>query len=131
MSRRAPFSEIRTYNFPLQDLGAAAEVFSFRGPLDKDGVILQIGGAVVETFACDNTAAALLVGTAADANLFAQLNIPDATADLVFWSEENDPDAILTRIPKNTLVQFSGQNGVDAGTEAGMVIPILVIEWAP
>jgi hypothetical protein len=112
--------------FPEYDFGADAdEVMSFRLPVRDDGTAMQgqlvnIGVMVTETFACTTTAASVSIGTAADADAYAKLNIADTTADLDFFDKSDDTDAIIADdIAAATLVQVTFTQGTDDSADAG------------
>jgi len=122
-----------TYNLPLVDFGdgsgGAVDAMSFRLPTGYRGRLVKIGVAVTETFACDTTAACVKLGTSSDDDAYAKLNIADGTADLDFFDETDDTDAIIDEdIPADTLLKLTTAVGVDAATEAGMGHPMLVFE---
>lgn len=112
--------------------GATVDVVNLRLPPGYKGDIIQIGVMVQETFACDNTAAVLKVGNATDDDAYALLTIADGAADGDFFDQTDDTDAIIAvvsgqdaQIPAGTLIKITGVVGVDAGTEAGIGIPMI------
>lgn len=110
--------------------GATADVLSFRGPAGKQGRLIKVGCMVTETFADDVTVAKVKVGTAADDDAFALLNIADGAADLDSYDETDDTDAIISEdIPADTLVRITCTAGTDSGTAAGKGQPYVTIEW--
>jgi len=114
-----------------QDMGNGTPTrFSFKGPTGKKGMIVDVGIEVTETFACDNTDATFLVGTIADTNAYCQLEISDGTLLTDTFNIQNDTDAIIVQaLPADTQIECLPVVGVDAGTEAGMGYPYVVVEW--
>jgi len=114
-----------------QDLGnGTPTVFSFKGPTGKKGTIIDVGIEVTETFACDSTDASFQVGTTSDADAYCKLNISDGTLLTDTFNIQNDTNAIIVEaIPADTQIECTPVVGVDAGTEAGMGYPYVVVEW--
>ncbi len=127
-----PYDEYKTavVTLPSFDFGGgAAEVFSLRLPTGWDARLVKIGVAITETFAVDTGEANFQLGTAADPNLYAQLNIPDAAADLDFYDETDDTNAIISEdITHDTLLRVTLTNGTDGTAVAGQGIPVLWFE---
>ena len=120
--------------FDEYDFGNDAnEVFSFRLPYDEHGVaqkgrLVNVGVMVTEVFACDSTVASVRVGTAGNNDAFAELNIPDATADEDCYDVSDDTDAILDEdIPADTLVEVNLIQSTDASSDTGKGIPFIDI----
>lgn len=123
-----------TITLPEWDFGdgATVDALAYRLPPGLKGDLVQIGISVTETFACDNTAALLEVGSTDGGGEYGALTIADATADKDFFDQTDDTDAILAitanqdaQIAKGSLIYISGTVGVDAGTEAGKGIPVI------
>ena len=114
-----------------QDMGdGTPKVFSFKGPTGKQGTIVDVGVEVTETFACDSTEASFQVGTTADQNAYAQLNITDGTAITDTFNIQNDTNAIIDEaLPADTQIECTPVVGVDSGTEAGIGYPYIVVAW--
>ena len=109
--------------------GGAAEVLSFRMPTGYTGKILKIGVSITETFANDSTEANFQVGTAADNDAYAKLNIADGAADEDFYDETDDTNAILAAdIPADTLIEINLTNGTDGSAVAGKGYPTLWLQ---
>ncbi len=125
--------QVMTYNTPEWDYGdgATVDTLSFRGPAGKQGRVIGIGVAVTETFAVDDTPAKLRVGSATDADAYAELNIADGAAADDSFDQTDDTDAIVSghSIPADSIVEVTGVVGVDAGTEAGMGVGTVITEW--
>ena len=115
----------------IQDLGnGTPTVFSFKGPTGMQGTIIDVGIEVTETFACDSTEASFLVGTTADDDAYAKLNITDGTALTDTFNIQNDTNAITDEaLPADTQIECTPVVGVDSGTEAGIGYPYVVVEW--
>lgn len=123
-----------TYCWPvLADWGTAAPadgVYSIKGPLGMKGIVLDAGISVTEVFACDNTAAELMLGDTAGQGDYLLLVIPDATAAGDHFGTQDDVDAITgTHIPADQQVEVSVDVGVDAGTETGQGYMHFTIGW--
>lgn len=117
-------------NLPLFDFGGAAvETMSFRLPNDEHGNAMQgrvvgVGVMVTEVFAADTTPGTVELGTAADADAYAKLSIPDGTADNDCFDVTDDTDAIITEaIASGTLLKVTLTNGTDASAVTGQGIP--------
>jgi hypothetical protein len=126
--------KIVTYQSPVEkDLGDGAVVtaWSFKGPdATKKGKLIDIGIHCTETFACDSTPASISVGTAADADAYGKLNIPDATAITDTYNSQSDTDAVISSaIPAGAQVEVLPAVGVDASTEAGKGYEFVTVEW--
>lgn len=115
---------------PLFDFGGgAAETYSLRLPTGWKARLVKIGVAITEVFATDSSTGSVQIGTAADANAYASLSIPDAAPDNDFYDETDDTDAIIAEnIAADTLIRVTLTNGTDAGTVTGQGIPILEFE---
>ena len=84
--------------------------------------VLQIGGQVIETFACDATPAAIEVGDGSDADAYGKLTIADGQAAATVSANPGDsyPRASKTE-DSITALTVTFTNGTDAGVEAGQV----------
>ena len=113
----------------VQDLGAGVgTAWSFKGPKGKKGRIIDVGMHITETFTATTLAGMVLVGTAADPNYYAQLEMGLA-ADTDFWNVDDDPDAILIEaLPADTQVEVT-HSAPTGGTPAGIGWPVVVVEW--
>lgn len=119
------------HTFGLFDFGGAAvEILSFKGPPGKVGVIKQIGVSVIEAFLVDTGVGRVRVGTAADNDAYAELNIPDAVADEAYFSQVDDTDAIKAlTIPADQLVEVNLVNGTDGSGVTGQGWINILIDW--
>ncbi len=115
---------------PLFDFGGgAAETYSFRLPTGYKARLVKIGVAITETFAVDSSEGSVQLGTAADANAYAQLNIADAAADNDFFDETDDTNAIIAEdIAADVLLRVTLTNGTDGTGVTGQGIPIMHFE---
>lgn len=123
--------KVVAYTFGSWDFGdgATVDVRTFRLPPGYKGRLLSVGVSVTETFACAVTDAILEVGTIADPNAYASVTIPDGTADLDFFDQTDDTDAVIAaNIAAGSLIALKGTVGAAAVTAAGMGIPILTFE---
>lgn len=123
-------TRLSVISLPLFDFGGgAAETYSLRLPTGYRGRIKKVGVAVTEVFATDSSNGSLEIGTAADADAFAKLVIPDGAADNDFIDETDDADAIIDAdIPADTLIRITLTNGTDASAVTGQGIPVLEVE---
>lgn len=127
-----------THNLPLVDLGdgatpATAEIIA--PPGFTVGRLIDMGIAVTETFACDATPAKVEIGDGTDADEYAAMNIPDATAAPNTFSIVDDTDAIIESTilvsdltSRAVVVTYTA--GVDAATEAGIGSVYATIAWS-
>lgn len=123
-----------TYVFGVHDFGTAGEALAIKPPAGYSrGRILDVGIAVTETFAGTSTSGFVRIGTAADPDAYAELNITaagdGAAADTNYFNTLDDPDAIIEAdIPSATQLEvaFVAPTG---GTAAGMGFVHIVIRW--
>lgn len=120
-----------TYNFEPVDFGAGTYAGSFKAPNGyENGRIIDIGVTeITETFACDTTTAKVRLGTAADADAYAELIIADATAATDTYNTQDDTDAIIDADITNTQVELTCVQAVDSGTAAGIGSPYVTVAW--
>jgi len=112
--------------------GGADEVFSLRLPKNENGGNMQgqlvnVGVMVTEVINAD-TAPTVQVGTAADNDAYAKLEIADGTADEDCFDVSDDTDAILNaNIPAGTLVEinYTAGSGTSGGAVTGQGMPFL------
>jgi hypothetical protein len=125
--------QIMTVTLPLFDFGGgAAETMSFRIPDEYDAELIKIGVMITEVFATDLTTGSVQLGTAADADAYAKLVIPDGTADNDCYDETDDTDAIISaNISANSLVRVTLTNGTDGTAVTGQGIPLFVFRMRP
>ena len=121
-----------TYAFGLRDLGTGAnETTGLKGPKGMRGRVSHIGIAVTEVFAGSTGDAAIQVGTPADPDKFANLVIPAATPDNAYFSEVDDPDAILhtddNLLDADTLHRVTFVSAT--GTPTGQGFVFIVVDW--
>ena len=121
-----------TYSYGHKnDLGdGTPEQWSFKGPAGKQGMLIDIGIHVTETFACDNTAAKIQIGSGGDLDAYGQLEIPDGTAATNCFNVQDDTDAVISQaLPADTQIEVTSVKGVDAGTEAGIGYEYVSVLW--
>ena len=127
-----PYDEVKIMNVSLPEFdfgGGAAETYSFRLPTGWNARLIKIGLAITETFATDTTVGSVELGTAADSDAYAKLNLVDAAADNDFYDETDDTDAIISApIAANTLLRVTLTNGTDSTAVAGKGMPIMYFE---
>ena len=114
-----------------QDFGAGTgTAWSFKGPSGKQGMLKNVGLQVTETFADDQTTGKVLVGTTADPNYYAQLEIADGTATTDDFNNQDDSNVILVEaLPADTQIEVTCVQGVDSGTAAGKGYPYFETFW--
>jgi hypothetical protein len=128
MSYSEPVHE--TINLGSVDFGTGGLITSFRAPAGyENGRILEVQARVTETFACDATPGTVSIGTAADPDAYALLNIADATAATDTFNSRDDSDAIIDADIDDTQIEVVCAVGVDAGTEAGIADISIVVSW--
>ena len=115
----------------VTDFGAGTgTAWSFKGPAGKQGSLKNIGVHATETFECDQTAAAIKIGTASDDDYYGKLNIAEATAISMCFNAQDDTDAIIVEaLPADTQIQVTYTQCVDAGTAAGKGNAYVEVEW--
>jgi hypothetical protein len=99
--------------------------------------VRDIAAQITETFACDSTPAAIEVGDGTDADKYAKLVIPDATATTAdTWSGLDDTDFFIAVADNLSDANIDGADkfltvtftaGVDAGTEAGILANAYIV----
>lgn len=122
----------RCYNYGSIDFGAGGEVVSITGPKGKRGRLIDIHVSATETFNAVTTSAKVSVGTAADPDAYAELDV-GTLADTDSISAEDgvsDTDAIIAEdIPADTQVEVT-MVAPTGGTPAGMGHVQIVIDWS-
>jgi len=119
------------YNFPNMDFGAAAgaTTHSLGGPSGMKGRLVEVGVAATEVFVTATTLAHVQVGTSADLDAYAKLNIPTASADNTVINSGDDTDAIIDAdIPADTCVHVTLTEGTGASL-TGQGYPYVIIDW--
>ena len=113
------------------DMGNGTAVdWSFKGPTGKQGILIDVGIHVTETFEDDATEANISIGTIADPNYYAELNIPDGTALTNCFNVQDDTNAILIEaLPADTQIEVTVTEGTDSGTAAGKGYGYVSVLW--
>ena len=113
------------------DFGAGTgTTWSFKGPAGKQGSLKNIGVHATETFECDQTAAAIKIGTASDDDYYGKWNIAEATAATDTFNIQDDSDCIIIEaLPADTQIEVTYVQSVDAGTAAGKGNAYVEVEW--
>lgn len=111
------------------DFGAGAGAASFKLPKGKRGRIVDIGVTnITEGFTAVTTPAKVHVGTSADADAFATLNVGTPAATDTF-NTVDDPDAIISAdLPADTQIEVAYVAST-GGTPAGIGQAFLVVEY--
>jgi len=117
------YDQIKIFSktFGELDFAAAAATYKFRLPPGYTGRLLNVGLSVTTTFACDTTAGQVKVGTGADDDAYAILNIDDDTQAGTYFDKADDTDVIISAepIPADTDIMISKNQVADSGTAAG------------
>lgn len=129
-----------SYSMGEHDFGAGGDALAIQRPYGTNFARLrEIHVAVTETFTADTTAGFVRVGTASDADKFAELNMGLA-ADTDGWGTNDDNDAIKAAGNQIDLDR-DGDSGASldqlevnfvaptGGTPAGKGYVTLVIDW--
>lgn len=115
------------FQFGQHDFGAGAGALSFKLPKGLRGRIVDVGVMnITETFTQVTTPAYVNVGTSADADAYASLNMGAAAATNT-WNTVDDTDAIINAdIPADTQIEvtFVAPTG---GTPAGIGTAFVVV----
>jgi len=129
MSASTPL--VSTYTFPAHDFGAGTGTEAFRAPDNYTrGKLIDVGiTGITEVFACDATTAKVRVGTAADADAYAELAIADTTAVGDQFNTQDDTDAIIAADLDDTQIEVTYVACVDSGTETGIATPFVIVAW--
>jgi hypothetical protein len=117
-----------SFAFPTHDFGAGAGAVSFKGPPGKTGRLIDIAVHVTETFNQVTTPGYVRVGTGANPDAYAELNM-GAAANTDTWNTQDDPDAIIdSGLPADTQIEvaFVAPTG---GTPAGIGNVTIATEW--
>ena len=118
-----------TYKFASHDFGAGAGATSFKAPAGYTaGRLIDVGLMdITETFTNTTTPAYVRVGTASDADAYAQLDCGVAAATDCY-NTKNDTDAIIDADLDGSQIEvtFVAPTG---GTPAGIASAFVVVEW--
>ena len=128
MSYSNPFLQAH-YQYADHDFGAGGATKRVQGPTGRKGRLKLISCHTTETFNAVTTQGFVRVGTASDADEFAELQFGTAAADITFDSDRDDTDAIIDPvIPEDTevLIAFVSPTG---GTPAGIASVNVFIDW--
>lgn len=120
-----------TYNFPNMDFGAAAgtTVHKIAGPTGKVGRLIEVGVVITEATVFATTLGFVEVGTSADADAYAKLQIANGTANHAVFNTADDTDAIIARnITADTAILVTLTEGTGAGL-TGQGYPYVMIDW--
>jgi len=122
----------RSYVFPAVDFGAGNTSHSFQGPKGKAGRLVAIHLSASETFTNTTTQGQILVGTGADTDAYALMNLGTTAATDSVSSDDGvtDTDAILSAdIPADTQVEVTCV-APTGGTPAGIGTVTVLVDWA-
>ena len=127
------------YHFGLHDFGNAGEVFSFKGPKGKKGLLRDYGVyGPTETFTAVTTAATIAVGVSGNADAHGEElsigTLADTAGGISARTEATDPDNLRTTyivepdLPADTSI-FVTCIAPTGGTPAGIAVPFVDVEW--
>lgn len=120
--------QMQSYSFGAHDFGAGGDSFSIRGPAGKKGRLVHVSVSATETFTDTTTPGYVRIGTAADNDAYAELNL-GTTADTDCVSEATDTDAIIDEaIPADSQVEVT-LVAPTGGTPAGIGHVHIGVEW--
>ncbi len=120
-----------TYEFANMDFGAAAGATYHRisGPTGKQGRLKEVGVVLGEATVFATTPGIVEVGTAADPDAYAKLNIATAQAANTTFNSGDDSDAIIDAdIAADACVVVKLTEGTGAGL-TGQGNPYVMIDW--
>lgn len=121
-------AQIITYSLGLHDFGAGSDDLAIKGPTGKKGRIVDIGVMVTETFTATTTPGYVRLGTAADADAYAELGMGVA-ADTNYWNILDDTDAIIAAdVPADTQIEVA-LVAPTGGTPAGIGWVNISVAW--
>lgn len=112
--------------------GGSADAISFRGPAGKKGRLIDVGVCnITEAFAGDTTDGQVQIGTDADNDAYALLNVAAGATSAIgdTFNTSNDTDAIIdANLPADTQIEMTCVVGT-GGTPAGIGTPYCVVIW--
>lgn len=117
-----------TYSLGEHDFGAGGDALAIKAPNGySHGVIKDIGVMVTETFTATTTAGFVRLGTASDADAYAELNMGTA-ADTDYYNTQDDTDAIIEASVTSTQIEVA-LVAPTGGTPAGKGYVNITIDW--
>jgi len=117
-----------TYVLPAVDFGAGTTGHAIKAPAGyENGRLIDVGVAVTETFNQVTTPGYVRVGTAADPDAYAELNM-GAAAATNFYNTQDDTDAIINADVDNTQLEVACV-APTGGTPAGIGTVHVTIAW--
>lgn len=112
--------------------GGSAGAISFRGPDGMKGILLDVGVCnITEAFVGTTTDGQVAVGTDADPDAYALLNVSNGANSEIgdTFNTTNDPDAIIQpQLPADTQIEVDCIIAT-GGTPAGIGTPYVVVGW--
>lgn len=117
-----------TYTWGVHDFGAGAGAFSFKGPKGTVGRLKEITVTSTETFNAVTTPAYVRIGTASDADAYAELNMGTTAATDTIVASAQLGALIDQDLPADTQIEvaFVAPTG---GTPAGMGHVFVTVDW--
>jgi hypothetical protein len=132
------------YMFGMLDFGTAGEIFSVIGPKGRKGKLVDYGvHSPVETFTATTLPAYVSVGSAADADLYAEElsmgTLADQAGGKSARTTATDPTTLYENgnvymleaaysLPADTAICLHC-TAPTGGTPAGMAYPFMIIDW--
>lgn len=117
-----------TYSLGEHDFGAGGDALAIKAPRGyENGRIVDVGVMVTETFTADTTPGYVRLGTASDANAYAELNMGTA-ADTDYYNTQDDTDAIISADVTSDQIEVA-LVAPTGGTPAGKGYVNIVIDW--
>ena len=131
-ARRKELTEINprtvSYVIPGVDFGAGDSAHAIKAPKGKTaGVLLDVGVAVSETFNAVSTQGFVRLGTAADPDAYAELQMGTAAAT-DFYNTQDDTDAIIDADVSADQIEVACIAPL-GGTPAGIGDVHITIDW--
>lgn len=118
-----------TYTYPNVDFGEGTTNHAFKAPEGYTyGYLIDVGVAVTEVFNAVTTQAFVRVGTASDADAYAELAM-GAAAATDYYNTQNDTDSIKDSvIPSYTQVEVACI-APTGGTPSGIGTVHITVRW--
>lgn len=117
-----------TYTFPAVDFGAGNSEKSFQGPKGKKGRVREIGFAVTEAFNAVTTSAKTRLGTDADNDLYAEVDMGTTAVKggINMTGQANADKGQLITADSIVEVNFVAPTG---GTPTGIADVFVTVDW--
>ena len=117
-----------TYVVGEHDFGAGGDALAIKAPAGyENGRIRDVGVMVTETFTATTTPGYVRLGTATDADAYAELNMGTA-ADTNYYNTQDDTDAIISADVTSTQIEVA-LVAPTGGTPAGKGYVHITVDW--